>query len=51
MPHAHTGRRVLRLGLILMLLLFGVSACGQKGELYLPDKNQAAVPGPSSGNA
>lgn len=31
-----------------LLLLLGLSACGQKGPLYLPEDEQAAVPAPDN---
>ena len=36
---------LLRLGIIL-LLLSGLPACGQKGDLYLPARTVGAVAGP-----
>lgn len=40
----HAGIRRLALGL---LILLGLSACGQKGDLYLPDGKQASLVRPA----
>jgi predicted small lipoprotein YifL len=32
---------MLRTGLLVICLMFALTACGQKGDLYLPDKVQS----------
>jgi predicted small lipoprotein YifL len=36
--------RQLLIKLIYLIILIAPASCGQKGDLYLPDKNQAALP-------
>lgn len=33
--------------IVILSILTGVSACGQKGDLYLPDKKQSSLESPA----
>jgi predicted small lipoprotein YifL len=39
---------MLRIVLFSLLIVFGISACGQKGPLYLPQEPQTPAPPPPS---
>jgi predicted small lipoprotein YifL len=41
-------RALIRLSMLFVLLLSGLSACGQKGDLYLPDGKQATLVRPAN---
>jgi predicted small lipoprotein YifL len=41
-------RALVRLPMLFLLLLLGLSACGQKGDLYLPDGKQASLVRPAN---
>jgi predicted small lipoprotein YifL len=50
MRPCRTGHTVIANAILLILVTLGMCACGQKGDLYLPDQDQSAQSGPDKNN-